>query len=455
MLQQFRQFIKDNQLFSENETILLAVSGGMDSVALCTLFRQAGLTFGIAHCNFKLRGAESDGDEEFAGQLASEYGVKFYSKCFETSDYARDKGISIQMAARDLRYEWFGQLLKDEGYNVVATAHHLDDQTETFFINLLRGAGLAGIHGILPKQGQLVRPLLFATRDQIDEFVRDNRLVYREDSSNKSRKYLRNRLRHELMPVLMDIDPAFSNKLDQTMQHLRGVEDILSRQVREITSRILINKPDHIQIEIGKLKELQPLNTWIFLILQPYGFSTSVAKDIEEALDGISGKMFFSPTHRLVKDRKFLIIEPLSNLNPEQKEFLIDEETQGLSFPFPIEFQTLPVAETLDILHDPASACLDAAKLKYPLTLRLWHKGDRFIPFGMKGWKKVSDFLTDIRRSVPEKEKTWILLSAGEIVWIAGKRIDERFRITKQTQQARVIRMSETSSSQDKKVDGK
>ena len=255
MLQQFRQFIKDNQLFSENETILLAVSGGMDSVALCTLFRQAGLTFGIAHCNFKLRGAESDGDEEFAGQLASEYGVKFYSKCFETSDYARDKGISIQMAARDLRYEWFGQLLKAEGYNVVATAHHLDDQTETFFINLLRGAGLAGIHGILPKQGQLVRPLLFATRDQIDEFARDNRLVYREDSSNKSRKYLRNRLRHELMPVLMDIDPAFSNKLDQTMQHLRGVEDILSRQVREITSRILINKPVHIQIEIGKLKE--------------------------------------------------------------------------------------------------------------------------------------------------------------------------------------------------------
>jgi tRNA(Ile)-lysidine synthase len=447
MLQKFRQFIQDNQLFSEKGAILVAVSGGMDSVALCSLLHQAGITFGIAHCNFKLRGDESDRDEEFVRQLALDYGVKFHCKSFATNEYAGNKGISIQMAARDLRYEWFDQLIKTEGYKSAATAHHLDDQTETFFINLLRGSGIAGIHGILPKQGTIVRPLLFAKREEIDEFVRDNRLPYREDSSNKSRKYLRNRLRHELLPVLMNIDPAFSQKLDQTMHHIRGVEDILNQKVTEIASRIVVKKLDCFQIEIEKLKELQPLDTWLYLILQPFGFSASVVKEIEKALDGIPGKMFFSPTHRLVKDRELLLVEPLENLKIEQKEFLIEAETPAISLPFPMEFQTLPVAETLDILHNPSFACLDAGKLTYPLTLRLWQNGDRFIPFGMKGWKKVSDFLIDLKLSIPEKEKIWVLLSAGDVVWIVGKRIDERYRITKQTQQAKVIHLVQASIS--------
>lgn len=455
MLQKFRQFIKDNQLFSDKEPILATVSGGMDSVALCSLLHQAGFTFGIAHCNFKLRGDESDADEEFVRQSASDYGVKFHCKSFDTNEYAGNKGISIQMAARDLRYEWFDQLIKTEKYSVVATAHHLDDQTETFFINLLRGSGIAGIHGILPKQGNIVRPLLFAKREEIDEYVRDNRLIYREDSSNKSRKYLRNRLRHELLPVLMDIDPAFSRKLDQTMHHIRGVEDILNQQVSDITRQIVIEKQDYIQIKIEKLKELHPLETWIYLILQPFGFSTTVTKEIVAALDGISGKMFFSSTYRLVKNREELIIEPLTNFKDEQKEILIDAETPGISFPFQLGFQTLPVAEALEFLHSPSFACLDPDKLTYPLTLRLWQKGDRFIPYGMKGFKKVSDFLIDLKLSIPEKEKIWILLSSGEVVWIVGKRIDERFRITKLTHQAKVIRILETSSNPGTKVDGK
>ena len=442
MLQQFRQFISDNRLFSGKDKILAAVSGGMDSVALCSLFRQARINFGIAHCNFLLRGSESDADEEFVRQLASEYGVNFYTRSFETSEYARAKGISIQMAARDLRYAWFDELIKTEGYSSVATAHHLDDQSETFFINLLRGSGLSGIHGILPKQGNIVRPMLFATREEIDDFVRDNRLPYREDSSNKSRKYLRNRLRHELMPVLMNIDPAFSHKLNQTMLHIRGIEDILNQKVNEVSERIVIKKQDQFQVEISKIKELNPFETWTYLILQPFGFSAAVVNEVVEAMEGISGKMFFSQTHRLVKDREILIIEPLANLNPAQLQYFIGEDTPEITRPFPMEFSSMPVAETLEMLHNPAFACLDAGKLKYPLTLRLWQKGDRFIPFGMKGWKKVSDFLTDLKLPVPEKEKTWLMLSAGDVVWIVGKRIDDRFRISKQTYGAKVIHLT-------------
>ena len=454
MLQQFRQFVRDNQLFTDNEPILLAVSGGMDSVALSALFHQAGFTFGIAHCNFRLRGAESDGDEEFVKQLASHYGVKFYTKSFETSEYASNKGISIQMAARELRYTWFDQLINTESYSALATAHHLDDQAETFFINLLRGAGLAGVHGILPKQGRVIRPMLFANREKIDEFVRHNRLPYREDSSNKSRKYLRNRLRHELMPVLMDIDPAFSQKLDNTMHHLRGVEDILNQRIEEVSSCIIIKNSDTFYIEINKIKELHPTEIWVYLLLQQFGFGNVVLKEITEALDGISGKIFFSPTHRLVKDREILIIEPLSNLNPEQKEYSIDEDTPGIKLPFLVEFQSLSVAEALPLLNNPYYACLDADKLTYPLTLRRWQKGDCFVPFGMKGRKMVSDFLIDLKLSIPEKEKIWILLSAGEVVWIVGKRIDERYRITKHTQEAKIIHMLETSSNPEPKVDG-
>ena len=439
MLQQFRQFIKDNRLFAENEPILLAVSGGMDSIALSSLFQQAGFKFGIAHCNFNLRGAESDGDEAFVKQLAADYRVRFHVISFETSDYASSKGISIQMAARDLRYAWFNQLLSTDGYAAVATAHHLDDQAETFFINLLRGAGLPGLHGILPKQGSLIRPMLFANRQNIDDFVRINRLPYREDSSNKSRKYLRNRLRHELMPVITDIDPAFSRKLDFTMHHLRGVEEILTLHVEEVSSRIMIQKSDSFHIEINEIKALHPTETWVYLLLQQFGFSTVVLKEISEALDAISGKIFFSPTHRLVKDRETLIIEPLTLLNAEQKEYIIEEETPAIRLPFPAEFRLMPVAEILPMLTNPAYACLDAGKLTYPLTLRRWLKGDCFVPYGMKGRKMVSDFLIDLKLSIPEKEKTWILLSAGEIVWIAGKRIDERYKITKQTQMAMVV----------------
>ena len=441
-------------MFNDNEPILLAVSGGMDSVALCTLFHQAGLTFGIAHCNFKLRGEESEEDEEFVRQLASNYAVRFYAESFETSDYANSKGISIQMAARELRYTWFDKLINAENYKAVATAHHLDDQTETFFINLLRGSGLAGLHGILPKQGGVIRPILFATRNNIDDFVRVNRLTYREDSSNKSRKYLRNRLRHELMPVLMDIDPAFSQKLNSTMLHVRGVEDILNQRIKEVSSRIIIRKTDSFQIEINQLKALYPTETWVFLLLQQFGFSNVVLKEISEALDGISGKRFFSPTHRLIKDRQTLIVEPLSILNLEQKEYSIDEDTPGITIPFPIQFESLPVGEALPLLHNPAYTCLDSGKLVYPLTLRRWQNGDCFVPFGMKGRKMVSDFLIDLKLPIPEKEKVWILLSAGEVVWIVGKRIDDRFRITKHTQHAKVIHLIETSSNPESNVEG-
>jgi len=317
MLQAFKSYIKDSVLFDQADRVLLAVSGGVDSIVMVKLFKDAGFNFGIAHVNFGLRGEESQGDEIFVKILAEKVGVPYYSKHFDTKKYASERKISIQMAARDLRYAWFEEVINEQGYDFVATAHHLDDQAETFFINLLRGTGISGMHGILPKQGKILRPLMFTTREKIMLYALDLNLAWREDRSNKSRKYLRNKLRLDVLTELYKINPLFTHKLNESTSHLRDVEKIYDSHIAGVTADLVQHTDAGILISIDWVYEYQPHNTYLFELLKPYGFSYPVVKEIVHSLDTFSGKIFYSPTHRLLRDRENFIIQPLSTLSSD------------------------------------------------------------------------------------------------------------------------------------------
>jgi len=441
MLQDFKAYIKAESLFTQSDRILLAVSGGVDSIAMVRLFKDAGFEFGIAHSNFGLRGEESDGDETFVKELAAHIGVAFHVKHFDTKQFAAGQKISIQMAARDLRYEWFNEILTKNGYSYIATAHHLDDQSETFFINILRGAGISGMHGILPKQGKVIRPLMFTTRERISSFALGLGLAWREDRSNKSRKYLRNKLRLDVLSELYKINPQFSHKLNESISHLRDVESIYNSHIAGITADLVQHTPEGILISIDWVYEYEPHDTYLYELLKPFGFTFAVVKEIVHSLDTFSGKIFYSPTHRLLRDRENFIIQPLSELNAESsisETYTLNRDTVQIASPVALE-----IYETIEIdglpIGKASIACIDADKLVFPLQLRKWEKGDWFMPLGLKGKKKLSDFFTDQKLSLAEKEKIWLLVSGKDIVWVIGKRIDNRFRITPKTKNAFVI----------------
>jgi tRNA(Ile)-lysidine synthase len=441
MLQAFKTYIKSSGLFNQADRILLAVSGGVDSVVMVKLFQDAGIKFGIAHVNFGLRGQESEGDEAFVKNLGKELNVPVYIRNFSTKQYASDQKISIQMAARDLRYAWFDEMVMQHGFSYVATAHHLDDQAETFFINLLRGTGISGMHGILPKQGKIIRPLMFTTRDKIMSYALELNLTWREDRSNKSRKYLRNKLRHDVLSELYKINPQFSFKLNESISHLRDVESIYNNHITGVTADLVQHTPEGVLISIDWVYEYEPHDTYLYELLKPYSFSYPVVKDIVRSLDTFSGKVFYSPTHRLLRDRENFIIQPLADLSADPfngEVFLIERNTLNIEQPV-----CLCIYETDRISELPMGkasiACLDLEKLRFPLTIRRWEKGDWFMPLGLKGKKKLSDFFINQKISVADKEKTWLLLSGEDIVWVIGRRIDNRFRITPGTKKAFVI----------------
>lgn len=441
MLQTFINFIKNSNLFDQKDCILLAVSGGVDSIVMVNLFHEAGYKFGIAHSNFNLRESESVKDEVFVKQLAAKLGVPFYSKHFKTTRYAAEQKISIQMAARDLRYAWFNELLQEFNYKYVATAHHLDDQAETFFMNLLRGTGISGMHGILPKQGNVIRPLMFATRKRILAYAGETKLTWREDQSNKDRKYLRNKIRHDILSELNKINPLFSYKLNESISHLRDVETIFNNHIVGLHSDLVQQTPDGITISIDWVYEYEPHSTYLFELLKPYNFTYPVVNEIVKSLDTFSGKIFYSRTHRILRDRENFIIQPLSEI-PQESEadevVFIEEDFYSLQHPVCL---CMNQTENLDDLPygKMTIACLDFDKLVFPLKLRKWEKGDWFVPFGLKGRKKLSDFFIDQKVSVADKEKAWLLLSGDDIVWVIGKRIDNRFRITSKTKKAYVV----------------
>ena len=432
MLKAFTSFIQKEKLFKRTDTILLAVSGGIDSVAMCELFQQAGYSFAVAHCNFQLRGQESEEDESFAEELAEKYAVRFHSVSFDTSSFSKKNKLSIQAAARRLRYDWFEEIRSQFGYAAVATAHHADDSIETFFINLVRGTGISGLHGIQPKQGKVVRPLLSFSKEEIVAFGKKQKLKFREDSSNSSDKYLRNKIRHKLIPLLAEMNPNIRQTVSDEMQRLLEAEKIYKKAIGAQRKKLVKKEGSTYRIPIGPLQsETGP--TYLFEFLSPFGFKTKQTEGIIRSLEGFSGKQFLSETHRVIKDRTDLIIEPR-----EQKQEARNK-TEGISYrvkknqkSVQLGSGTLKVSITdtgkaISKKHTVAS--LDLEKLKFPLELRKWKKGDAFYPFGMKGKKKLSDFFIDNKLSILQKENTWLLCSGGKIAWVAGMRIDERFRI--------------------------
>ena len=434
MLQKFINFVETENLSDKKQPVILAVSGGVDSVVMSELYHQAGLQFSIAHCNFNLRGAESDQDELFVKGLAEYYQVPSFCKSFDTLNFSKKNKLSIQMAARQLRYTWFDELVSKENYHCYATAHHLDDQIETFFINLLRGTGISGLHGILPRQGNLIHPLMFAHRNEIIEFAKQNNLKYREDSSNKKTIYTRNKIRHDLLPVIEDINPAYKNVITENINRFQQAEIIYNEKINEEIDKVFIRNEKSDRIDIKKLRLLEPLETYLYEMLKPYHFHFADVKDIISSLKGIPGKQFFSDTHRLIKDRDFLIIEKrkLKDLSKDTS-VLISENDLNIELPIKLQLKKIIKNPSFKISSDKGVTCLDFSKLSFPLKIRKWEKGDYFYPLGMKQKKLLSNFFIDNKFSIIEKENTWLLLSGQDIIWIIGNRIDDRYKITAKT----------------------
>ena len=433
MLQQFIDFIKVKDLIATEDNALLTVSGGIDSVVLCELFYQAGLKFGIAHCNFKLRGEESDGDAFFVENLAKKYKVFYHQVEFETDQIAKERGISTQMAARDLRYEWFEKIRSENNYQKIATGHHQDDQLETFFVNLLRGTGISGLHGIKAKQGSLIRPMLFTSRKEIVLFTKKNKLSYREDSSNISDKYLRNKIRHHLMPVLENIDSAYLNTFDANIKRFSDAEEIYGSQINQTRERLMVKHHDEYTISICELQKLHPMSTYLFELIREFGFSFQTTEDIIKSLNNDSGSQYFSETNRLLKDRTHLVIRTLNR--DVDKQYAVSGSEKRIETPICLSFSSIAKHSSFVFSTEKHKACLDKEKLIFPLSIRKWKEGDYFYPLGSNFKKKLSNYFIDLKFSLFEKEDCWLLCSGNAIVWIIGHQIDNRFKISKNTKE--------------------
>lgn len=431
MIQRFVSYINENALFSKSDTILVGVSGGIDSVVMLDLLDKAGFSVAIAHCNFRLRGSESDGDEKLVAELARKYDVPIFKTAFDTEEYALENKISIEMAARELRYNWFEMIRATHHFDCIAVAHHRDDQLETFFLNLARGTGLTGLTGMRPINGKIVRPLLFASRTEIEHYRHENFLDFREDSSNQGTDYQRNKIRHNLLPVMDKLNPSFREGLIKTMGYLEDVAIIYDRAIQQTWERVALRRGNDYLISIAELKLLNPVTTYLFEFLKPYGFNSVVAGEIVSSLDGISGKQFISPSHRLVRDRESLILAPL--LPENRNQFYLEEGMKELLFPVHLKITIAAKKDKFKIPESQFSACIDLDHIQFPLLIRRWHAGDYFRPLGMSGLKKISDFFIDSKLSLPEKQNVWILANGEQVVWIIGRRLDDRYKITPHT----------------------
>jgi tRNA(Ile)-lysidine synthase len=443
MLAKFLEHIEKNSLCKKSDKILLAVSGGVDSVVMADLFNKAGYQFCIVHCNFMLRGEESDADEKFVKELAAKkHKTKCFVRRFDTKRVVKDSRLSVQEAARDLRYNYFRKLMKKEHFDFVATAHHADDQIETFFINILRGSGISGLSGIPVKQDGIIRPLLFAFRKEIETFAQENDLEYRTDSSNKGNKYRRNKIRNKLLPTLEKISPHYRNTIITTIGNLKNTEEIYRILLREKTI-LKKNKKGQVCISVDDLKIHAHTSFYLYEYISPMGFNRSVCEDICNSLEAISGKVFLSPTHRLVKDRNSLIIEERNTVGHRQ-EYSLDRNVSKISNPLPLKISVKKMTKIPAFSPESSVAMLDMDKLVFPLTIRRWKQGDYFYPLGLKGRKKLSDFFSDQKFSIIDKQNTWLLCSENKIVWVIGWRIDDRFKITKETKNSYRIKNLET-----------
>ncbi|MDX2306117.1 MAG: tRNA lysidine(34) synthetase TilS [Microscillaceae bacterium] len=433
MIDRFEAYIQSQKLIQWGDKILIGVSGGLDSIVLSHIFSQTSYSFAIAHCNFQLRGKESEADAVFVKNLAHQYQVSYFEKVFPTKTLAAKRQISIQMLARELRYQWFESLLAENGFDLMATAHHLNDTVETLWLNLIRGTGIAGLHGIPPQNGQIIRPLLFATREEIYQYALDNSLKWREDSSNQENYYRRNLLRNEVMPLLKQLNPNIEHTLAQSIEKFRAVEVIFRESMQILKEEIMQEKNEMIYLDYQALAQKTEPIARIFYLLEAYGFNYRQCKDIWESIQGISGKVFRSAHYELVKDRAFLILSPITP--QDLSDYLIFEGDNQISlrdYDLNIDYQIF--TPEFIIPKDPWQACLDADRLQFPLKIRRWQEGDFFYPLGMDGRQKISDFLINQKISLALKSQVKVLCSGEDIMWVVGHRIDNRFKITAKTQ---------------------
>lgn len=438
MLQGFNSFLRKLNLCSPDHRILLAVSGGIDSVVMAHLFVEAGYDCTIAHCNFQLRGEDSELDESFVRSLADSLEIPVLVKRFDVEAEMRQQGISLQMAARDLRYRWFEDLLREHKLDRLATAHNKNDAIETFFLNLSRGSGIRGLTGISASRGKIIRPLLFATRTQIESYQRDHKLEYREDRSNLETKYQRNKIRHDVLPIMEQINPGFMEVMEGNMQRLGEVFEIYDRSIQKVRTDLFEEKQGKICIHTEKLRELRPLPTWLYELFSPFGFTRLQCEGIERIMNAGPGRQSISTTHRLYKDRDLMILVP--GESPSFERYYLDDPEKHSSLPFPMDMEVLDRSGLARIPDDPNTACLDLDEIQFPLIIRRWMHGDYFYPLGMDQIKKLSDFFVDEKVPVPEKDSAWIMASGKKIVWIMGYRIDNRFRITSSTRRVLKLR---------------
>ena len=433
MQQKVQTYIQNHQLLTPEGRIIVGVSGGTDSVVLLHILMSLGYECIIAHCNFHLRMEESDRDELFVRNLAKELKVDNYFIDFDTTKYAGEHKISIEMAARDLRYEWFYELLYTHDAQAIAVAHHADDSIETMLMNLVRGTGLKGLTGIQPRNHKVVRPLLCCNRLEIETYLVRHDLDHIEDSTNASVDYQRNKFRNEVLPLLTEINPSVRSTLYDSLKRFEGNWIIYRDAIDKMSLEIVHKEPGVIKLDIDCIKKQIHIPALMYELLHPYGFGPALIEQITDQLDGESGKEFFSESHRLIKDRKYLLVSAIEENT--LSEFKIEEDEIEIEVPFQMKMKRQSITPVFEVSKELNRIHADVSKLNFPLLLRRWKEGDTFYPFGMSQRKKISDFFINNKLSLLEKEHSWLLISNNEIVWIVGQRLDNRFRVTKETKE--------------------
>ena len=449
LLNKFKDYIFSNNLFHPKDRLLLAVSGGVDSVVLCELCKQAGFDFVIAHCNFQLRGEESERDEKFVKTLTEKYAVEVFVKKFNTKEISATEKKSIETTARDLRYQWFYEIIgniqlaiNDQRLtaNFIVTAHHADDNIETAAMNFFRGTGIAGVRGMLPKQGKIIRPLLFARRKQLEDFAATNQLEFVTDSSNLENDYTRNFFRNKILPLVAKTYPGAAENILNNIQRFSETEQLYQQAIEQHKKKLLEKKGNEFHIPVLKLQKIQPVQTVLYEILKDFNFSSRHADEALSLLKSETGKYIQSSTHRVIKNRHWLIISPIKS--EQAQHILIEAGDKNISFEQgQLQIEKLP-ASNIKLQTSTVVAQLDAAEIKFPLLLRKWKQGDYFYPLGMQKKKKLSRFFTDQKLSLTQKENTWVIEMNKKIIWIVGMRIDDRFKISTFTKEILLLKMN-------------